>query len=184
MTNEIWSEVLGDGLAVSLELPVGPSERPITAGDSAAHLLEAIALIEDAGPQRPKDEPQAPDLQRLEVKIDLLTDLVSSLLADRIPRGTPVTVSADGLVLSTCSLASDCDRIEIYPCHWLAQPVVLELGPILVRDGVCGASWRSPDPVLRDAIGRWVFRIHRREVARRRMQGGAVAGPDVSRRDL
>jgi len=180
MTKELWRDVLGDDLVVNLELAVGPSVRPITAGDSAARLFDAIALLEEGGQAHPKDEPPAPELQRLEIKIDLLTDLVSSLFADRIPQGSAVTMSADGLVLSTCLLPPDCDRIEIYPCHWLAQPVVLELGPVVLRDGACGARWCSRDPGLRDAIGRWVFRMHRREVARRRMHGGTRL--DVSRR--
>jgi len=180
MRKEIWRDVLGDDLSVTLELAVGPSERPITADDAAVRLFDAIAMLEEGAQVRSKDDPPAPELQRLEVKIDLLTDLVSSLLADRIPQGSAVTVSADGLVLSACVLSPSCDRIEVYPCHWLAQPVVLELGPIVLRDGACGASWRCRDPGLRDAIGRWVFRMHRREVARRRMRDDPRQ--DVSRR--
>jgi len=168
--------VLGDGLAVSLELPVAPSARALTTNDAAARLLDAVAVLEDGAPGHPKEEPQPPELQRLELKIDLLTDLVSSLLADRIPRRLCIWISSDGLVLPASVLEPDCDRVELYPSQWLAQPLVLEIGRPICRSDACGALWHSPDPGLRDALGRWVFRLHRREVARRRMKSDGAHG--------
>lgn len=165
-----WRDVLGEGVVVALELPLAPSTRPVTPGDTLARLLESIAALEDGAPARPKDEPPSPELQRLELKIDLLTDLVSSLLAEHIPRPVAARVSADGLVVPAGLFPPDCDRVELYPCHWLAQPLVLELGPTSDRKGLCGAPWRAAGPVLRDALERWVFRLHRRDVARRRMR--------------
>ncbi|NEX20113.1 hypothetical protein G3480_07250 [Thiorhodococcus mannitoliphagus] len=170
MKIEEWRDVLGDSLAVSLDLAAAPCDRPATTGDAAAHLLEAIAVLEEGPPVLAKDEP-APEIQRLELKIDLLTDLVSSLLIDRIPRPVEVLISGEGLVLPADVLGVACERIQIYPSQWLAQPLVLALGPVALRGDAAGASWRSPDPALRDALGRWVFRMHRREVARRRMSG-------------
>jgi len=170
VTMDDWRDVLGDGVVVSLELPVAPSARAVTASDTLARLLESIAALEDGPPVRQKDEPPAPELQRLEMKIDLLTDLVSSLLADRIPRPAGILVSGEGLVAPAALIPPDCDRLELYPCHWLAQPMVLELGPLRYRDGRCGAPWRASGPALRDALERWVFRLHRRDIARRRMR--------------
>lgn len=177
-----WRDVLGEGVVVALELPLASSTRPVTASDTLARLLESIAALEDGPPARPKDEPPAPELQRLEMKIDLLTDLVSSLLADRIPRPVGILVSGVGLVAPVAVVPADCTRVELYPCHWLAQPLVLELGPSRSRDGMCGAPWRAAGPVLRDALERWVFRLHRRDVARRRMrvdEGRADPAPGV-----
>ena len=167
-----WRDVLGDGLAVTLELPVVPSDRMPSTSDAAAHLLEAIAVLEAEAQGRANEEPLPPELIRLELKIDLLMDLVTTLLADKIPKRSKVRISSDGLVVPADLLTPDCDRIELYPCHWLAQPLVLELGRIECRDHVCGATWRSPDHGLREVLRRWVFRLHRREVARRRHQSG------------
>lgn len=174
MMTEEWRDVLGDGLAVTLELPIAATRRPITANDSAAHLLDAIAVLEDGPQLHGKDESPPQELQRLELKIDLLTDLVSSLLADRVPAGAKVTIGTNGVVVPQGLLPAECDRVEIYPCHWMAQPVVLELGPLGCRGDHCGARWFSPEPGLKDAIGRWVFRLHRREIARLRNQAGAA----------
>ncbi len=174
MATEDWWEVLGEGLRVSLQLPVAPSERSITATDVATQLLDAIALLED-GPQGVVgDDPPSPELLRLEVKVDLLMNLVSASLADKIPRRTSVTLSSGGLVLPASVLPAAADRIELFPCHWLWQPVVLGLGEVRTRGEERGAAWGSPDPGLRDALGRWVFRMHRREVARRRLQAAGT----------
>lgn len=184
MATEDWRDVLGDGLTATLELPVAPSDRMPTTSDAAAHLLEAIAVLESEAPGRANEEPLPPELIRLELKIDLLMDLVTTLLADKIPTRSTVRISSDGLVLPAAVLKPDCDRIELYPCHWLAQPLVLELGKIECRDHVCGATWRSPDHGLREVLRRWVFRMHRREVARWRHQSGneqtASAWPSAS----
>lgn len=187
MAMEDWRDVLGDGLAVTLELPVAASDRMPTTSDSAAHLLDAIAVLE-AGPQgHAMEDTLPPELARLELKIDLLMDLVTTLLADKIPKRSRVTLSSDGLVLPATAIASDCERLELYPCHWLAQPLVLELGKIRCRDHECGATWRSPDYGLREVLRRWVFRMHRREVARRRHQSGnlqADAALSVMRKSI
>lgn len=172
MATEDWRDVLGDGLTATLELPVAPSDRIPTTSDAAAHLLEALAVLESEAQGRANEEPLPPELIRLELKIDLLMDLVTTLLADKIPKRSTVRISSDGLVLPAAVLKPDCDRIELYPCHWLAQPLVLELGKIECRDQLCGATWRSPDHGLREVLRRWVFRMHRREVARRRHQTG------------
>lgn len=164
--------MLGDSLAVGMVLPVAPCDRAATTGDAAAHLLDAIAVLEEGPSAHTKDEP-APEIQRLELKIDLLTDLVSSLLADRVPSPVEVLVSGAGVVLPADILGPEQRRLQLYPSQWLAQPLILELGTPVFRSGALGAAWGSPDPTLRDALGRWVFRMHRRDVARRRMSGGS-----------
>ncbi|AFL72424.1 PilZ domain-containing protein [Thiocystis violascens] len=174
MAMEDWRDVLGEGLAVTLELPVAPSDRMPTTSDAASRLLEAIAVLEAEPQGHAKEDPVTPELARLELKIDLLMDLVTTLLADKIPRRSRVGLSGDGLVLPATVLTSDCERIEVFPCHWLAQPLVLELSRVQCRGDECGATWRSPDDGFKEVLRRWVFRMHRREVARRRFQSGAA----------
>jgi hypothetical protein len=172
-----WQDILGDGLAVTLELPIAPSDRSPTAPDVAARLLDAIAVLE-AEPNRSSDELVAPELVRLELKLDLLMDLVTTLLVDQLPRCVPIHLSASGIVLPAAVLPSTCTRLAIYPCHWLAQPLVLELHHHQIRGTQCGAHWQSPDLGLHEVLRRWVFRVHRREVARRRLHANA-AGDDA-----
>jgi hypothetical protein len=172
MTTEDWRDVLGEGLTVALELPIAGSERELTTSDAVAHLLDAIAVLEENPQAHAKEEPPPPELARLELKIDLLMDLVTTLLADKIPKRSSILVSNDGCVFPAGVMVRDSRRLELYPCHWLAQPVVLELGQVRCLGDQCGARWGSPDPNLRDALGRWVFRMHRRDVARRRLQTG------------
>ncbi|MBK1716698.1 PilZ domain-containing protein [Thiocystis violacea] len=171
-----WRDVLGEGLVVHLELPIAPSDRIPTTHEAAARLLDAVAVLEDGSQGYAKEEPPSPELQRLESKIDLLTDLVSFLLSDRIPRRAWVWISGEGLVLPASLTRPGANRIELYPSQWLARPLVLELGEWVHRDDLAGAIWRSPDPLFREALGRWVFRLHRREVARRRMSGEGPRG--------
>lgn len=170
MTTEDWRDVLGEGLAVTLELPVAPSVRLPTSSDAAAHLLDALAVLEAAPPGGAADDPPPPELARLELKIDLLMDLVTTLLADKIPACATVRISGEGLVLPADLLAPAGARIELYPCRWLAQPLVLDLHDLRCRAGECGALWGTPDQGLREVLRRWVFRLHRREIARRRLQ--------------
>ncbi len=180
MITEDWQAVLGEGLAVTLELPVAATVRMPTTSDAAAHLLDAIAVLEAGSQGQASDELLPPEFVRLELKLDLLMDLVTTLLADKIPRRVPVTLSREGLVLPATALAADCERIELYPCQWLAQPLVLEIGRIKIRGHDCGAVWRSPDHGLKEVLGRWVFRMHRREVAQRRLH---AAGDQTDRSD-
>lgn len=176
MTTEDWRDVLGDGLMVTLDLPVSASERSLTPSESVVHLLDAIAVLEETPQAHGKDEAPSPEMVRLEMKIDLLMDLVTTLLADRIPASVSVVMSEEGCVLPSAILSKGADRLEIYPCQWLGQPIVLQLAEVRAEGEWCGATWASTDSHLRDALGRWVFRTHRRDVARRRMHsGGSVA---------
>ncbi|PQJ95771.1 hypothetical protein CXB77_13365 [Chromatium okenii] len=170
MTMANWQDVLGDGLAVTLELPVAASERLPTSGDVAARLLDAIAALEADSSSRSNEELPPPELTRLELKLDLLMDLVMTLLADQVPRCVEIKLSGEGIVIPAGVLPIECTRLAIYPCHWLAQPLILELNPFIQRDQHCGATWYSPDYGLREVLQRWVFRLHRRDVARRRLQ--------------
>lgn len=165
---ENWRDVLGEDLAVTLDLPVAPSAQPITAIDAAVRFLDAIAVIEDGARRTAADEPPPPDFERLELKIDLLMYLVSASLETRVPQPTAATISAHGLVLPAEVLGSDVDRVAIYLCSWLPQPLVLAVSAVVEREGVCGAGWQTDDPRFRNALSRWVFRMHRREIARRR----------------
>ena len=123
---------------MTLELPIAASDRLPTAPDVAARLLDAIAVLE-AEPSRSTDDPAPPELVRLELKIDLLMDLVTTLLANQLPRCVPIHLSNMGMVLPAGLLPTDCACIALYPCQWLAQPLVLALEPQQLRATLRGA---------------------------------------------
>lgn len=135
-----WQDVLGAGLTVTLGLPIAASERLSTSGDVAARLLDAIAALEAESTSRSNEEPPPPELIRLELKLDLLMDLVTTLLADQLPQSVEIKLSGEGLVIPAGVLPMECTRVAIYPCHWLAQPLILELNPLIQRDQHCGAT--------------------------------------------
>lgn len=174
MSVEAWRHVLGDGLVVSLALPLAPSDRPASPEASVVRLLDLVAVLEDGTREPDPGDRSSPasfqTLQRLEAKVDILTQLVLGVLRVRIPEPVPLSISSEGLVAPGELLPIDCRRVELYPCSWLYEPLVLELGTVSAHDGRHGALWQSRDPALREALGRWVFRMHRRELARRRLR--------------
>src|SRR5687767_15606982 len=88
--------ILNNELAYEDLLPVAfkPLEHPLELPALAAltdrniRLLQVCAVIEEHGATEKKDEssPHAADLMRMEVKVNLLLDLVGQLLAAQLPR--------------------------------------------------------------------------------------------------
>jgi hypothetical protein len=168
-----WRDILGEDLAVTLNLPVTTSRCEAMQIESAVRLLEIIAVIEDGSHNRNTDEQPSPDLERIEMKLDLLIYLFSASLNTQIPEPVTILVSADGFVLPEPYLPDETKRIAIYVCTWLKQPLVLDIDSIHKRNGESGARWQHNDLTLRNALSRWIFRVHRREVARKRAEENA-----------
>ncbi|MCF1184765.1 PilZ domain-containing protein [Marichromatium gracile] len=162
-----WRGVLGEGLAVTLVLALAPSRRPPTPAESGIRLLDAIAMLEDGG-RGGRDETPSLELQRLEAKVDLLMQLLTTWMQEQLPAPVSATLSAEGVVLPVGLLETADDRLELYPSTAFAQPLVLGLETVCELDGALGARWCFSDDGLREALGRWVFRMHRRAVARAR----------------
>ncbi|NKN33217.1 PilZ domain-containing protein [Marichromatium bheemlicum] len=162
-----WRAVLGNGLAVTLTLALAPSRRAVTLPEAGVRLLDAVAVLEDGG-RAGRDESPPLELQRLEAKLDLLMQLLSTWMQEQVPAPVTATLSAEGVVVPSALLASGEDRLEFYPSTAFAQPLVLELDTRCTFEAMVGARWRCHDAGLGEALGRWVFRMHRRAVARAR----------------
>lgn len=174
-----WQDVLGEGLAVTLDLSLAASTRPVMPDEAAVHLLDAIAILEDGVQGHGMEDSPPPEFQRLEAKIDLLLQMLSTWLQQRLPERASVTMSADGLVLPAELLPEAVDRIELYLSDCLTQPLVMQVTELRRVGGMAGLCWGSTDRALRDAMSRWVFRMHRRDVARRRRQGTSSTTTDI-----
>jgi Atypical PilZ domain, cyclic di-GMP receptor len=172
--------VLQNELAYQDLLPVGwrplarsPDLPTVTSiADSNVRILQACAAIEEQGAVEKKDEksPHSADLMRLEVKMNLLLDLVGQLLAATQPRpaATVIRFNALGAVWkSTVSLhTGDQGLLDIYLRDSLPQPMTL-IATITQAsvDGQVRAAFAPPGEAVSDLIEKLAFRRHRRQVA-------------------
>ncbi|MEO6078230.1 MAG: PilZ domain-containing protein [Steroidobacteraceae bacterium] len=171
--------VLQNELAYQDMLPVG--WRPLhTALDLAAvtsladnnvRILQVCAAIEEQGAVEKKDDKSlhSADLMRLEVKMNLLLDLVGQLLAAAQPRppATVIRFNALGGVWKSLTPLRVGERglLDIYLRDSLPRPITLVANITQVADGQVRASFAPPGEAAADLIEKLAFRRHRRQVA-------------------
>jgi hypothetical protein len=170
--------VLYNELAYEEVLPVhwaplpGSMDAAVAASftERNVRLLQALAAIEDHGVADKPDE-SAPDLTRLDFKINLLLDLVGQLLVANRPRRAPVAIrfNSQGALWHASAplpLAGTQGVAEIHLRDFLAEP--LRLVGTLTQVGADGEVTVRFAPVgepLADLLERLIFRHHRRQVA-------------------
>jgi hypothetical protein len=172
--------ILNNELAYEDLLPVAfkPLSRPL--GEAAAgaladrnvRLLQVCAAIEEQGAVERKDEasPHSADLMRLEVKVNLLLDLMGQVLAAQVPRPNPVMIrfNAQGAQWKTLEppAVGMQGLLEIWLRDSLPQPLVLIANITQVAaDGLVKATFSPPGDATADLIEKLAFRRHRRHVA-------------------
>ncbi|HTY93967.1 MAG TPA: PilZ domain-containing protein [Steroidobacteraceae bacterium] len=169
--------VLYDELAYEEVLPV--AWLPLSGGADAAavaafsgrnvRLLQALAAIEDHGTTDKPDE-SAPDLTRLDFKINLLLDLVGQLLAANRPRPAPAAIrfNAQGAVWHAAAPAPQTGQgiLEIHLRDFLGEPLRL-LGTLtsVTPEGEVTVRFAPVGEPVADLLERLIFRHHRRQVA-------------------
>lgn len=172
--------ILNNELAYQDLLPVAfkslakPLELPAIAAltDRNVRLLQVCAVLEEHGAVEKKDEssPQGADLARMEVKVNLLLDLVGQLLAAQMPRPAPALVRFNALGVLWKS--ADPPRVgqqgllEIWLRESLPQPLSLIANVTQVAaDGHVKATFVPPGEATADLLEKLAFRRHRRQVA-------------------
>ena len=170
--------VLYNELAYEEVLPVGWA--PLSGGMDAAvaasvternvRLLQALAAIEDHGTSEKPDE-SAPDLTRLDFKINLLLDLVGQLVVANRPRPAAVAIrfNSQGALWRTSAplpTAGAQGVVEIHLRDFLAEPLRL-VGTLtqVSADGEVTVRFAPVGEPLADLLERLIFRHHRRQVA-------------------
>ena len=136
------------------------------------HLLQACAAIEEHGQPEKNDDtsPIAGELLRLDLKVNLLLDLLGQLVVASHPRppAVPVRFNALGATWKTSaqSLEAGTGVLEIYLRDSLPQPLRL-LGRITSAeaDGRVKARFIPPSETIADLLEKLAFRRHRRQVA-------------------
>ena len=170
--------VLHNELAYEEVLPVNwaPLAATLDAAVAASfternvRLLQALAAIEDHGVTDKPDE-SAPDLARLDFKINLLLDLVGQLLVANRPQPAPVAIrfNAQGAVwhpIAPLPQAGGQGILEIHLRDFLAEPLRL-VGTLtnVSQEGEVTMRFSPVGEPLADLLERLIFRHHRRQVA-------------------
>jgi hypothetical protein len=173
--------VLYEELAFQDVLPVvwrqmpNPADRDMAAGFTERNLqvLQAWDAMDEHGPVDKPDEaaPYAADILRLDLKINLLLDMVGQILAANRPRppAVPVRFNAlGGMWRGTGPLpeAGEQGVAEIYLHDALAQPLRLP-GRVtnVTPDGHVKVRFAPVGEAVADLIEKLAFRRHRRQIA-------------------
>jgi Atypical PilZ domain, cyclic di-GMP receptor len=171
LQNELaYQDMLAVGwreLSKSLDLPA------VTAlMDANVRVLQVCAAIEEQGAVEKKDEksPHSADLMRLEVKMNLLLDLMGQLLAAARPRpaATVIRFNALGAVWKSSAprRVGEQGLLDIYLRDSLPQPLtVIANVTHVAADGQVKATFSPPGEAVSELIEKLAFRRHRRQVA-------------------
>jgi len=173
--------VLYDELAVQDIMPLSWRVLPQAADPEAAaafmernaRLLQAREALDQLGPVEKPDEnsPNAADLMRLELKVNLLLDLVGQILATSRPRpaAVPVRFNAQGAVWRSSAPLPEAGAqglVEIYLHDCLAEPLRLP-GRVsnVTPDGHVKVRFAPVTETVADLLEKLCFRRHRRQIA-------------------
>jgi len=172
--------VLYEELAFQDVLPVlwrptpNPSDRELAAGfdERNVRLLQSWdAMEEHVAPEKPDESAHAAEIQRLDLKVNLLLDLVGQLLAVNRPRPAPTPIRFNALgamwrATGKLPEAGEQGIAEIYLRDCLADPLRLA-GRVtnVTPDGQIKVKFLPMGEAVSDLIEKLAFRRHRRQVA-------------------
>lgn len=141
--------------------------------DGNIRVLQACAALEEHSTgEKPEDNsPHSADLVRIDLKINLLLDLVGKILAVNHPRPKPLPIRFNA-VGATWRTKDPLPRpgtqgaLEIYLHDALAEPVRL-LGRVTKTEpsGDVNVKFLPPGEAIADLIEKLAFRRHRRRIA-------------------
>ncbi|MEQ8514149.1 MAG: PilZ domain-containing protein [Chromatocurvus sp.] len=186
MTDQDDTSQAADGLTYSDNIAL--SWRPVEHELDKTHLamvnasnesfLRAVSVIGDGASQKDPQENAAgfhQEIARLDLKLNLLLDLVSSLVYHEldIPGTRAVSVSASGVQWEG-SVPEPGSRVflELYIQRGLPKPLCC-YGEVITSDadyaaGKASVRFVGLSGAAHDWLGKLIFRHHRREVAYRR----------------
>lgn len=113
-------------------------------------------------------------LRRQEAKLDLLLDLVSTLLArqsDR-PENSEIRLSAAGVQWQDSShnfAIADCVEVEVHMTPGIPQALKFYGKVVAAEGGICRAEFYGVSQQVVDLLEKLIFRHHRRAVAQQRL---------------
>lgn len=181
MADTIDTVILHNELAYADELPVRFRELStvLDPGAEAAYvernlrLLQSCAALEEHGQHEKPDEdsPHAADIMRIDLKVNLLLELVGHMVArsQSRPAALPVRFNAHGIVWTQkppVPRAGTRGLVEIHLREALVAPLTL-VGVVAEgsSDGHVHVRFDALHESVADHIEKLVFRRHRRQVA-------------------
>jgi Atypical PilZ domain, cyclic di-GMP receptor len=141
--------------------------------DRNLRVLQALSALEEHGPAEKTDEnsPYSAEILRLDLKINLLLDMMGTLLTSSQPRpkATAIRFNALGGVWQASSPLPEMGAqgvLEIHLRSCIAEPLrmagrVASVGP----DGRVKLRFLPPGEHVADLLEKLAFRKHRRQVA-------------------
>lgn len=113
-------------------------------------------------------------LRRQEAKLDLLLDLVATLLARQgnSPETSQIKLSAGGVQWQDSELTfavDDCVEVEVHMTPGIPQALKFYGKVISAQEGLCRARFYGVSQQVVDLLEKLIFRHHRRAVAQQRM---------------
>lgn len=141
--------------------------------DRNLRVLQALSALEEHGPIEKPDEnaPHAADILRLDLKLNLLLDMVGALLVASHPRpkATPIRFNALGGVWQAAAPHPELGAqgvLEVFMRDCIAEPLRL-MGRIasITPDGRVKIRFIPPGEHISDLLEKLAFRKHRRQIA-------------------
>jgi hypothetical protein len=136
-------------------------------------ILQAVSALDEHGQTEKTDEnsPHAADILRLDLKVNLLLDMMGALLAASRPRPRSAAIrfnALGGVWQATAPFPELGSQgvLEIYLRDCIAEPLrlvgrIASVGP----DGRVKARFIPPGEHISDLLGKLAFRKHRRQIA-------------------
>jgi hypothetical protein len=137
-------------------------------------LLQACAALEEHGqPEKKNDESQYhADIVRLDMKVNLLLDLVSQLLIANQPRPEAMSLRFNTLGAvwqhhgNGLPVADSIGVLEVYLRECIVEPLRMTGQVVSVSaDGRVKVKFDPPGEGVEDLIEKLAFRRHRRQIA-------------------
>lgn len=181
MNEAVDTVILHNELAYADVLPVrfvafqAPPEAAMLASWSERNLrmLQASAALEEQGAAEKNDDEtlHGAQVQRLDLKVNLLLDLVGHLVAasQSRPPAAPLRMNVRGIVWQCPAprpAAGDRGCVEVHLRECLVQPLALP-GQVVESDadGPVHVAFDPLPEVVSDQFERLIFRRHRRHIA-------------------
>lgn len=171
----LYEELAYEDLLSIRWTPLSGAPDPVmlaSAAESNLKLLQAAAALQEHGqPEKQDESPHHADIVRLDMKINLLLELVGHILAANQPRPETSTMrfNARGAVWrhkANMPAVGDMGVLEIYLRECIVEPLRLT-GQVtgVSPDGKVKVKFIPPGQAISDLIEKLAFRRHRRQVA-------------------
>lgn len=141
-------------------------------GDRNLKLLQACAALEEHGqPEKNDDSQYHADIVRLDMKINLLLDLVSQILIANQPRPEAASIRFNTLGAvwqnkGALPTAGNSGVLEVYLRDCIVDPLRM-IGRVasVSNEGRVKVQFDPPGEAVSDLIEKLAFRRHRRQIA-------------------